>query len=77
MLGMQFQEMKDIVYVAKQQIEDIFHFIFVCPCYRELRESYIVNYYYHRPSTFKLTELFKSSSICLYCKIYPNILNEL
>ena len=46
-------------------IDDIFHFIFVCSCYRDLRESYINNYYYHTPSRFKLTELFKSSSMCI------------
>ena len=46
-------------------IEDIFHFIFVCPCYLELRESYINNYYYHRPLMFKLTELFKSSCMSI------------
>ena len=46
-------------------IEDMFHFIFVCPCYRELRESYINKYYYYRPSMFKLTELFKSSSMSI------------
>ena len=46
-------------------IEDIFHFILVCPCYNELRESYINNYYYRRPSMYKLTELFKSSSLSI------------
>ena len=46
-------------------IEDIFHFILVCSCYRELRESCLNNYYYHKPSTFKLTELFKSSSMSI------------
>ena len=46
-------------------IEDIFHFILICPCYRELRERYINNYYYHRPSMYKLTELFKSSNMTI------------
>ena len=46
-------------------IEDIFHFILVCPCYNELRERYINNYYYRRPSMYKLTELFKSSSLSI------------
>ena len=65
MLGMRFQETKDICQTTDTCIEDIFHFILVYPCYPALRESEINNYYYHRSSMYKLTELFKSSNMSL------------
>ena len=46
-------------------IENIFHFILISPCHDELRESYINNYYYRRSSMYKLTDLFKSSSLSI------------
>ena len=39
------------------EIEDEFHFIFICPCYKDLRVRYISKYYYTRPSMFKLVQL--------------------
>jgi hypothetical protein len=40
-----------------RDIEDEFHMICVCPCYRLIRKRYIDKYYYERPSMFKLTQL--------------------
>jgi hypothetical protein len=39
------------------EIEDEFHFICVCYSYSNIRSLYIKQYYYRRPSMFKLIEL--------------------
>ena len=38
-------------------IEDEFHFILKCPLYGDLRKKYIKNFYYTKPSVFKLVKL--------------------
>ena len=45
----------------KNDIEDEFHFILVCPLYDHIREQYIHKYFYKRPSVFKLIELINST----------------
>ena len=45
------------------EIEDEFHFILVCPFYKEIREMYLKKYYCKKPSMYKLIELLNSSSV--------------
>ena len=40
------------------EVEDEFHFMFICPKYSILRRKYIDNYYFRSPSMYKLFELF-------------------
>ena len=40
------------------EVEDEFHFMFICPKYSILRRKYIDNYYFRSPSMYKLVELF-------------------
>ena len=42
-------------------LEDEFHFIFICPIYNELRTMYIKRYYMNNPSMYKFIELLNSS----------------
>ena len=44
-------------------IEDEYHFIIICPFYRDLRKDYIPNYYVRRPSMQKFIDLLKSTSV--------------
>ena len=39
---------------------DEFHFLFICPKFIAQRKKYMKSYYYTRPSTFKMQELFNS-----------------
>jgi hypothetical protein len=40
--------------VCVNTIEDEYHFILVCPLFAELRRKFIKEYYYKRPSMFKV-----------------------
>ena len=44
-------------------IEDEFHFILKRPIYNNLRVNYIKNYYYRRPSVFKLVQLLSVNNV--------------
>ena len=44
------------------KLEDEYHFIVESPVYFNLRKAYIDKYYIHRPSMFKLTQLFSPQS---------------
>jgi hypothetical protein len=41
-------------------IEDEYHFILCCPCYSDLRKTYIKRYYYNKPSVYKLIQLLQT-----------------
>lgn len=43
-------------------IEDEFHFLFICPVFHDLRNKFIKHYYSRRPSVFKLIQLFCSTN---------------
>jgi len=40
-----------------QDVEDVYHFVFICPKYRTIRLKYINRYYYVRPSVYKFYDL--------------------
>ena len=42
-------------------LEDEYHFICICNCYKQLRKKYIDKRYYINPSNFKFLELLKST----------------
>ena len=46
---------------TKNDIEDKFHFVLICPCYQQLRTKYISRYYYSDPSMLKFVQLLNSS----------------
>ena len=54
---------------------DEFHYILVCPAFKQHRDTYIANYYSSRPNTMKLYQLFNTNSIrkitnlARFCKI--------
>ena len=44
-------------------IEDEYHFIFICPLYYDIRLKYIKPYYFRYPSMLKLIQIFTSQSV--------------
>ena len=47
----------------KNELEDEFHFLLVCPAYKELRQKYFKKYYYNKPNMIKLIELLNSEKL--------------
>ena len=64
-------------------IEDEYHFILVCKKYDNIRKIYIKQYYWRRPSSFKLVQLLSVHNVkelnnldkflCLAVKIRNNV----
>ena len=46
----------------RNDLEDEFHFILICPFYMSLRSKYIARHYTERPSMYKLIELLNSEN---------------
>ena len=44
-----------------KDVEDVYHFVCICPKYRTTRLKYINRYYYVRPSVYKFYELLSSN----------------
>ena len=44
----------------KEEVEDIYHFICICPVYNELRRIYLETNIYVRPSVYKMCSLINS-----------------
>lgn len=47
-----------VCFCKSNEIEDVFHFVLICPYYLSIRKQYIKQYYWVRPSVFKLVQLF-------------------
>ena len=47
----------------RNEIEDVFHFILICPKYTHIRNQHLKRYYHQRPSMFKLVQLFNDDSL--------------
>ena len=45
------------------EIEDVFHFVLICPKYAHIRNQHLKRYYRQRPSMFKLVQLFNDDSL--------------
>ena len=50
-------------------IENEYHFLLVCPFYRNLRKDYLPKYYNHWPNIFKFKKLLNASNINLLNKL--------
>lgn len=50
------------LYCGSIDIEDIYHFICICPCYNILRKQFIDPHYYKRPSVYKFNSLMSSDN---------------
>lgn len=46
-----------------EDIEDEYHFLFICPFYQVLREKRIKLYYWKKPSVFKLIQLLSTTNV--------------
>ena len=44
-----------------QDVEDVYHFVWICPKYRTIRLKYINRYYCVRPSVYKFYDLLSSN----------------
>ena len=58
----------------KDDIEDEYHFIIICPFFRDLRLKFIDRYYRIKPSVFEFTKLLTSdhnktlTNLALFCR---------
>lgn len=57
------------IFCNQNQLEDEYHLVMTCPCYRELRQQYIPRYYRLRPSMYKFVLLMSTENV--------NLLNRL
>ena len=48
---------------GSSDIGDEFHFLFFCNHFLKQRKKYLKQYYYLRPNTYKMEELFNSKSV--------------
>ena len=53
----------------KQDIEDEYHFILICPVYDEIRHKFLKPYFYKKPSMYKLINLLTSKKFKELCNI--------
>ena len=62
-----------------QDVEDVYHFVCLCPKYRTIRINYINRYYYVRPTVYTFYDLLSSNdkSICIILHIMQTKLYEL
>ena len=47
----------------RNEIEDEYHFILICPSYKEIRNKYVCEYYWKAPSMWKLVQLLNSHDL--------------
>ena len=48
---------------------DEYHYVLICPLFKQNREQYLKSYYYIRPSHLKLEQLFCSSNNLVLLKL--------
>ena len=54
---------------GNNDIEDEFHFVLICPTYRDLREQYIPLFYWRRAGMFKFVNLLNTTKKQLLHKL--------
>ena len=64
-----------ICQLCNSDIEDEFHFVLKCPVYCDLRKKYIKQYYWRRPSVFKLVQLLSVNNVKELCSLGKFILD--
>ena len=58
----------------KNEIEDEFHFVLICPLFEVIRRKYINKHFYIKPNMFKFVQLLNSDNenvlkkLSLFCK---------
>ena len=57
------RENRKCTFCDLNDIEDEYHFIIICPLYRDIRKDYIPNYYVKKPSMDKFITLLKCTSV--------------
>ena len=62
-------------YCNLQDIEDEYHFLLICPLYRELRSKYIDSYYWKSPSMYKCISLLKMEKLSVLKNVAQYLLN--
>lgn len=65
------------LYCGSQDVEDVYHFICICPCYTNLRKSFLDRVYYTRPSVFKYNQLMSSQDENILFKLAKYIKSAL
>ena len=50
---------------CNNELGDEFHYLFVCPQFKEIRTKYLKPYYYRHPSMFKAQQLFQNKNIAI------------
>ena len=63
--------------ICFEEMEDEMHFILVCPLYLNLRKELINPYYWRKPSTYKLLQLFNSTNVKDLCNLGKYIFRAL
>ena len=53
------------LYCGSQDIEDVYHFVCICPRLTNIRKRYMNPYYYNRPSVFKYNKLWSSTDVTI------------
>ena len=54
---------------SREDLEDEYHFLLVCPMYTELRMEYLPEYYHQRPNMLKYVELMSSKKSNIITKL--------
>ncbi len=64
---------------ANNKLGDEFHYTLVCPIFKQQRELHVKRYFYCKPSTLKLAELFncKGTELLRLCKFIVIILDQI
>ena len=58
-------------------IEDEYHFILMCPIYRDLRKKSIKKFYWSNPSVYKFVQLFSANNVRdIHVCTWANILRK-
>ena len=58
-------------------IEDEYHFILICPTYRDLRKKFIKKYYWSNLSVYKFVQLLSANNVCAEIYVtWANILRK-
>ena len=63
--------------ICFEEMEDEMHFILVCPLYLNIRKELIKPYYWRKPSTYKLLQLFISTNVKDLCNLGKYIFRAL
>ena len=64
-----FCPMCKLQFGQNSDIEDEYHFILICPTYRDLRKKFIKKYYWSNPSVYKFVQLLSANNVRDLCNL--------